>query len=395
MKDFSKRIPELDGIRGTAILTILVYHWIGIEGISILPKKLERLLSFGWSGVDLFFVLSGFLIGGILIDARDSDNYFRVFYVRRFYRILPLYGALCLLSVAVFYAHLSTHAWLFEGKVPWYSYLTFGQNFWMAKYNAMNSRQIDATWSLAVEEQFYLTVPFVIRVVGHKSLPYVLAIGVLLAPLIRVALWFALDPVHRGSATYLLAPCRMDALLLGVLAACAVRNASCWDWLVAHKGIIGTASVASGVGILEMIHKNMGLGSFALASFGYTWIALFYLSLLLLAVVQRGLVSRVFRLRMVTELGTVAYGLYLFHQPVLGLVYGLTGKATPKLASLSAVGLTFLSGFLVFALARLSWLYFEKPLIKKGHRYRYRQERVCIPVVLLPDSGPCYKYEAN
>jgi peptidoglycan/LPS O-acetylase OafA/YrhL len=128
MKTIGKRIPELDGIRGTAILMILVYHWIVLESISILPNRLGRLMSFGWSGVDLFFVLSGFLIGGILLDARDSANYFKVFYVRRFYRILPLYGALCLLSVAVFYAHFSTHAWLFEGKVPWYAYSTFGQN---------------------------------------------------------------------------------------------------------------------------------------------------------------------------------------------------------------------------------------------------------------------------
>jgi peptidoglycan/LPS O-acetylase OafA/YrhL len=118
-KDFSKRIPELDGIRGTAILMIVVFHWIGLEGVSILPRKIHGLLSFGWSGVDLFFVLSGFLISGILLDPRDSGNYFKVFYVRRFYRILPLYGAVCLLSVAVFYAHLSTHAWLFEGKIPW------------------------------------------------------------------------------------------------------------------------------------------------------------------------------------------------------------------------------------------------------------------------------------
>ena len=98
---------------------------------------------------------------------------------------------------------------------------------------------------------------------------------------------------------------------------------------------------------------------------------------------------------MVTELGILAYGLYLFHQPVLGLVYGLTGKATPKIASFSAVGLTLLSGFLVFAIARLSWLYFEKPLINKGHRYRYRLERDCIPVVMMPDSGPRYEYEGD
>jgi peptidoglycan/LPS O-acetylase OafA/YrhL len=97
-------------VRGMAICLILVYHWISLEGAAILPNKLGALLSWGWSGVDLFFVLSGFLIGGILLDARDSSNYFKVFYARRCYRILPLYAVLCLWSVAAFYTHLSTHA---------------------------------------------------------------------------------------------------------------------------------------------------------------------------------------------------------------------------------------------------------------------------------------------
>jgi peptidoglycan/LPS O-acetylase OafA/YrhL len=379
MRDFSKRIPELDGIRGMAILMVLVYHFIGCNQV-ILPHKLAGLLSFGWSGVDLFFILSGFLIGGILLDARDSANYFKVFYVRRFYRILPAYGVLCVLSVAVSYAHLSTHAWLFEGKVPWYAYLTFGQNFWMAKANAANVMVV--TWSLAVEEQLYLTLPLVIRAVSRKSLPYVLGIGVLLAPLIRVALWLALNPAHRTNTTYVLAPCRMDALLLGVLAACAVRSGACWDWLVAHKGIVGTVSVVLGVGILEMIHKKMGISSFELASFGYTWVALFYLSLLLLGVTQHGFVSRLFRFRPLTELGMLAYGLYLFHYLLIGLVYGLAGKASPLLTGLSTIGLTLLSGLLVFALTRLSWRYFEKPLINRGHRYQYHYERVCAPVLV-------------
>jgi peptidoglycan/LPS O-acetylase OafA/YrhL len=110
VKTLNRRIPEIDGIRGAAILLILIYHWIATEGHSIMPAKLVigGLLSWGWSGVDLFFVLSGFLIGGILLDAKDSADYFKVFYVRRFYRILPLYGVLCVWSVVVYYAHLST-----------------------------------------------------------------------------------------------------------------------------------------------------------------------------------------------------------------------------------------------------------------------------------------------
>ena len=165
--------------------------------------------------VDIFFVLSGFLIGGILMDARRASNYFSVFYFRRIRRILPLYGAVCLLSLAVYYAHPSTHGWLFEGKIPWYAYLTFGQNFWMAKYNAVSSRQIDATWSLALKNSF-IALPMVIWTVKPKYLLPVLISGIVLAPLLRMTLWFTLDVEHRVTATYLLAPCRMDVLLLGV-----------------------------------------------------------------------------------------------------------------------------------------------------------------------------------
>ena len=372
MKDFGHRVPELDGIRGTAILVVVIFHWIALQGQFILPERLESLLSFGWSGVDLFFVLSGFLIGGILLDARDATDYFKVFYMRRVYRILPLYGAICLATVVIFYARLSTHAWLFGGrKIPGYSYLTFGQNFWMVKLHTLGYWQLGVTWSLAVEEQFYLTLPFVIRFASRKTLPYVLGIGVLLAPLIRVGLWFAFDPKSASFATEYLAPCRMDALLLGVLAAWAVRDATYWEWLVAHKAVVGAASLVLGVGVLAMIHRRLGPHSFAIASFGYTLIALFYLSLLLLAVTQSGFVSRLFRVRGLTELGILAYGLYLFHMPVIGLVYAVAGKATPELTGVTTFAFTLMGALLLFAVARLSWLYFEKPLIKRGHRYQY------------------------
>ena len=370
--DFSHRVPELDGIRGMAILVVVIYHWITLQALAILPERIENVLLFGWSGVDLFFVLSGFLIGGILLDARDSTNYFKVFYMRRFYRIVPLYGAICVASLVIYYAHLSTHAWLFGRlKLPWYSYLTFTQNLWMVKRNALGYWQLAVTWSLAVEEQFYLTLPFVIRFTSRTTLPYVLGAGVLLAPLIRIVLWFAVDRPTATISAQFLAPCRMDALLLGVLAACAVRNEACWEWLVTHKAIIGAASIVLGVAFLEMIHRRSSPVAFAMVSFGYTVIALFYLSLLLLAVTQTGFVSRLFRFRGLTALGILAYGLYLFHIPVIGLIYGLAGKASPQLTGRATFGLTLMGGLLLLALARISWLYFEKPMIRRGHRYEY------------------------
>jgi peptidoglycan/LPS O-acetylase OafA/YrhL len=92
--DSSKRIPELDGLRGVAILSVLIFHYFEPQGPTpphSLTHYAQRLVLMGWSGVDLFFMLSGFLIGGILLDARESRSYFSTFYVRRFFRIIPIY----------------------------------------------------------------------------------------------------------------------------------------------------------------------------------------------------------------------------------------------------------------------------------------------------------------
>jgi peptidoglycan/LPS O-acetylase OafA/YrhL len=369
--EFRQRIPALDGIRGLAILMILLYHGFGLEGFYILNGKLLTALRFGWAGVDLFFVLSGFLIGGTLLDVEGSQNYYSVFYIRRFYRILPLYAALCLFSLFVFHLRLGTHAWLFDGRVPWYAYLTFGQNFWMVGLNNISPRELASTWSLAIEEQFYLTLPFIVRNVSRKSLPFLLAAGVLLASLIRVAMWFGLDPSRTEIAAYVLAPCRMDSLFLGVFAAWAVRNSRCWAWLLAHKNAVGAACGLLGLGVLEMMRLHWDTKSFGIISFGYTWIALFFVSILIVVVTQEGFVSRLFTLRPLMNLGLIAYGLYLFNYPILGLIYGLGGKTWPTLTDAYSVGLTLIAGILVIVLAKLSWTYFEKPLVDQGHRYKY------------------------
>src|SRR5260370_30559316 len=100
----NRRIPELDGLRGLAILLVLVFHYISQEGV--LPSgsfgdRLQRLVIMGWTGVDLFFVLSGFLIGGILMDVRGSPSYFKTFYIRRFFRIVPIYYLWIILYAAL------------------------------------------------------------------------------------------------------------------------------------------------------------------------------------------------------------------------------------------------------------------------------------------------------
>jgi peptidoglycan/LPS O-acetylase OafA/YrhL len=187
--DWSRRIPALDGLRGIAILLVLLMHSIfQMQTNSVFVSRLLALGKLSWSGVDLFFVLSGFLIGGILLDARESPRYFQTFYIRRAYRILPLYAVI---TTIFLFHHLPFH--FLPGRlgafspltIPWFSYLTFTQNFWMGPLGC-GLPAMAVTWSLAVEEQFYLTVPWVIRKVRGNLLVFVMIAVVAGAPLLRV-----------------------------------------------------------------------------------------------------------------------------------------------------------------------------------------------------------------
>ena len=154
------------------MLVLLCHSVFCMESSS---RVLTKLLAAGlltWSGVDLFFVLSGFLIGGILLDARESPRYFQTFYIRRAYRIFPLYGVMTFLFLM---RHLPFR--LLPGHfgdvspltIPWWSYVTLTQNFWMAQQGWYGAVAMAVTWSLAVEEQFYLTIPLLVWKLPSRS----------------------------------------------------------------------------------------------------------------------------------------------------------------------------------------------------------------------------------
>jgi peptidoglycan/LPS O-acetylase OafA/YrhL len=149
----------------------------GIEAHSRFATFVIACGQLSWSGVDLFFVLSGFLIGGILLDARSSPRYFQTFYLRRAYRILPLYFLVIGLSLlphllAQFSVARAAHTTPLP--LPWLSYATFTQNFWMAYLGVFGPSGMGITWSLAIEEQFYLSIPLLIRNVRPRNLMIVL-----------------------------------------------------------------------------------------------------------------------------------------------------------------------------------------------------------------------------
>jgi peptidoglycan/LPS O-acetylase OafA/YrhL len=375
-----KRIPELDGLRGIAISMVLVYHFLGTIVKATLGSHLSYVLvptRLMWSGVDLFFVLSGFLIGGILLDARYSQNFFRVFYIRRCFRILPIYWV-CLAGVfwlsLVYKAGMLPHfSWMFTDHLPWVPYLAFLQNFWMAVKTSFGSYGLGATWSLAVEEQFYLTLPLLVRTVNPRRLPFYLLLGIISAPFLRTVIHVVWPGLTL--ATFFLMPCRADALLLGVLAAYALRNedlraklernrAVRWRLLgVLLTGMIGWTIFARHIPALIMI------------SVGYTWLALTYVGLLLCGLLDRdGVLGRILKLRWLAWMGAIAYGTYLFHEFVLGFIFGFVTLHAPVITNLSELCLMFLSLICTLIVCRFLWVYFESPLIRIGHRWHYRFE---------------------
>jgi peptidoglycan/LPS O-acetylase OafA/YrhL len=165
----ASRLPELDGLRAIAILLVLFSHqaaFVPLAGI-------RRFLDMGWIGVDLFFVLSGFLIGGILLEQRDATNYYRIFYLRRFLRIVPLYTLILLPGLVVLglglQAYFAGHSLGDRSAAAIWFCPFFLQNIAWA-LALIPPTYLLPTWSVAVEEQFYLLLPLLIRKVDRIKL---------------------------------------------------------------------------------------------------------------------------------------------------------------------------------------------------------------------------------
>ena len=378
--DWSVRIPALDGLRGIAILLVLLRHAIfgvtSVQGIEAHSRFASFVIACGqlsWSGVDLFFVLSGFLIGGILLDARSSPRYFQTFYIRRAYRILPLYFLVIGLSLlphllAQFSAARAAHTTPLP--LPWWSYATFTQNFWMAYLGVFGPSGMGITWSLAIEEQFYLSIPLLIRNVRPRNLVIVLLMVIACAPWLRVLLHSSMT--YPGLASYVLMPTRADALCLGVLAALLVRNEVFWNWLQSNRRTLWSVTGVFFLGVAYMTWQGYDALSFAMTTWGFSWLAAFYTCILLIAVSSsRGPVSRILQNPSLMRLGTLAYCSYLVHVAIMNALRHPLKAHFPEFPVAAWLVGGILGIALTLAVAALSYKYFEKPLLKRGHQYSY------------------------
>jgi peptidoglycan/LPS O-acetylase OafA/YrhL len=294
-------MPALDGIRGAAILLVLAHQFI-LDGPirSSIGKAINVALQVGWIGVHLFFVLSGFLITGILLDTRHSPRYWRSFYARRALRIFPLYylllGALALVPA----------------RWPYWLYLSN----WLFVTGSVAASNLGHTWSLAVEEQFYVVWPLAVRALSEKALAWLcvsLVVGALAARVAMRAL--GVDP----SVIYVATFTRMDALACGALVAIVLRREA---WCAHALRRLPALTFAAAFSVLACAATSHGLARVHVVTqtIGLTALAAWFSCLLMVAVVQtsnqRGKWKDVLSTAPLRLFGRYSYAIYLVHLPV-------------------------------------------------------------------------------
>jgi peptidoglycan/LPS O-acetylase OafA/YrhL len=367
-----QRIPSLDGLRAVASLMVVAYHF----GPHIVRTQspfsfLHALPQLMWSGVDLFFVLSGFLIAGILLDARQSSNYFKVFYIRRAFRIFPLYYLVLFAyigTVAILGERTGQLGRLFENPISPWAYLFYLQNFAMTSAAGFGPIWLAGSWSLAVEEQFYATLPLLIRKLNIRVLMRVVVATFFGAPILRAAIqkFRFIDPM----AGHVLLPTCVDSLAAGVLVALLVRDH--YSWITAKKRQIRWGTVAcllAWIGYQYMPNPQAIRLAFILRSGN----AIVFAGVLLVILMHpKSAISRFLATQPMRQLGNMAYSTYLFHPILLCVAFRVMTGHDPELngsSDLPALAAALLS---TLALSFLSWRIFERPLLSVGHRYAYQ-----------------------
>jgi peptidoglycan/LPS O-acetylase OafA/YrhL len=369
-------IPAIDGLRGLIIFVLINhYNFLGDPGN---PFELVYLsvVQLGQLSLDTFFVVSGFLITGILFDSKGGAGYFRNYYIRRTLRIFPLYYAFLVLWFVVLPLLWPDDARLrtpLEHQAWYWSYLT---NFYVA-YNGGDAVPPHTAhlWSLAVEEQFYLLWPLVIFLLGKRALMAICVGCIAIAPLFRT--WLLVNG-HTTEATYMLMPTRMDSIAVGALLALLARGERgllpLRRWLLpVSAALLAAALVVLGVSfwdVREPIVKTVG----------YSISALLGGAALVMALTDRpgtpGL--RLLTGRAQRTIGTYAYAIYVFHWPleyVLAhfgltpeLVFGALGFGLP-----GQLVYTVLMTLLSIGAGALSWHLLEKHVLKLKRFFPYNR----------------------
>lgn len=369
-----RHMPPLDALRGVAVLLVLAHNFNVVVVTGHVSAGLDAALNIGWVGVQLFFVLSGFLITGILLDTARASNYYRAFFARRTLRIFPLYyvvlafgfGVLPLLT-KVPPGHGSHQGWLWAYLTNWVE--PFGRG----------EPAFPHFWSLGVEEQFYLLWPIVVHRMSARGVIRLSAVLLVVVPVVRVLCRSA----WGTEAAYTFTICRVDALAIGAMLAAALRDPVWsanlnrwvakivarvrWPRLLLLAAFAVLVVVTRGLPRAGVLSQSFGYSALALVCVGWIVVEVFAWSQHSNAAPAANVVARGLR-----SMGKYSYAIYVFHAPLhlfVGrpLLVRLCHGQAPSLGL--ALGYAVVATAATFVIAVVSFRVIEQPFLRLKDRF--------------------------
>ena len=356
-----KYFPAIDGLRACAVFGVILFH-LHVWGMAL-----------GWAGVWLFYVISGFLITGILLDAKSRPHYFRNFYARRTLRIFPIYYALLFVVCAAAVCDGTTIK-----DFGYYVFYMQNQLLGSTQFKPAFPTAYNHTWTLAVEEQFYLLWPLVVRFVSVGLLAWLCVALILVAPLARACILLV---THNPSISLTPLICNVDALSIGGLLAIWIRG-----------NRLGIAKAAGSLKIkhrLEILSVTILIAILSIVlSYGYraywssidwmpsvnvnmvftTLLSMWFASLVFYVAVWESWLRRILSSRLLVHPGRISYGIYLFHYPVLIYAESWLRTINSHLGG-SKIALVLVTLLASYLLALASWRFVETRFLRLKQQF--------------------------
>lgn len=371
-----QHIKLLDGIRGFAIIFVMLYHFsINFQHqdeLMFFDFVFAKVLQSGWLGVDLFFVMSGFLITSILYKSTESKNYLKNFYVRRFLRIFPLYYLILFIFIFVLpslSASLGEDTKLIQENSFWF--WTYLLNWRIAYLGSFNEIQAGYMWSLAVEEQFYLIWPFIVLYFRESLIKICMSILLCVISLKIYLFYFA---GVNATSLYVMTITHLDGLLLGASLSVLYLNSGIDEKLKNSFKYVACFALLIIV-VVSYMEGNFAFYSDYVSLFGVTACSVLFCYLLFTMLIKKedGKLNKLFLSSPIIYMGKLCYGLYLVHHPIGILVsnkiishdsFVLFGSYMPALV------ISMLISFVLSIIAaHLSYHFFEIYFLKLKNKF--------------------------
>jgi peptidoglycan/LPS O-acetylase OafA/YrhL len=352
-------IKSLDGLRGLAVLLVFLFH-LGRLGFSSFGFEI------GWIGVQLFFVLSGYLITRILLDQKNTDlkTYLKGFYWRRTLRIFPLYfGYLLLLLVAFLFLAIPPNFLSFAGYLFSYTF-----NYSILFSGLEINRLFTHLWSLCVEEQFYVIWPFLIYFLSPNQIKRLIIALIIATPVIRFFLFeivgsFSSDPETIGTSIYWFTFSHFDAFAIGGginFLGDKALSLKPQKWVFVLAGVCAVAGFLNYLSLSNVLLSSIGYPIHETANLQFVWsyslLNLFFASVVWLLIYSD---SKILSSTIPVFLGRISYGIYVFHFPIMGLLANKFGTVI-----VNEIVTILINLFLTIGAAWLSYFLFESRFLK-------------------------------